>query len=480
MPRKPKREKKTITVIVNGTPVAVILHPPNGRRTSWFAYWNGLVASRSTGQSNFEDAVVVAENMVKNGGQQPVLADAVLSDEEFEEIQRRHYGKKTDPLAKSRAAKTLEDCLDAISAFRAISGLKPVTIAMPADCERFQEQALKTPKNWRHLGKMTKAGPGDSDRQAVETLSPNTILKWCRQLQAAFERANRRATRRKCVRSVVDESKLLESNPWSQITWIEGRNRPIRHFSSEDLLAFLDYLETGWAAVPVGAAAAKVFLWSSCRKLEVASLQWHTFRVVGEEHHFQIIGKWGVERWFRVPEALYRDLLAMKTTSPFVFAAYNRQLRQCHADNPNALQLIKDKFNPRDFGRWFYQRVRDWSAEAMDEPAFVHMFRKTTLQYARRGEDINRQVAQDARVSETVMMTNYVKESDEELRQRSNRTYHRIVASLAPEVAARYGYVETAKSDLERALEAAVAAQNWDLAQALSARLASKRHEASE
>ena len=50
MPRKPKPEKQTITVLVNGTPVAVILHPPTGTRPSWYAYWNGLVASKSTGQ----------------------------------------------------------------------------------------------------------------------------------------------------------------------------------------------------------------------------------------------------------------------------------------------------------------------------------------------------------------------------------------------------------------------------------------------
>lgn len=476
MPRKLRRKKETTQVVVNGTPIKIILHPPDGRRTSWFAYWNGLVASKSTGQRNLEDAILVAQKMVAGGGDQPVLADAVLTDEEFEAIQRRHYGKKTDPAAKVRAMKTLEDCLDAIAAFKAITGLEPISIATPDDCERFQQEALKKPRNWRQNGRMVES-PGDA---SVETLSPNTVLKWCRQLQAAFERANRSATKRKCVRGVVDASKLLTSNPWSQITWISGKQRPIRQFGSDDLLSFLDYLESQWADVPVGAAAARVFLWSSCRKLEVASLQWNTLRLIGDEHHFQIIGKWGVERWFRVPEAVYHELLAMKSGSPFVFAAYNQQLRRCHADNPNALQLITDKYNPRDFGRWFYNRVRDWSAEAMDQPAYVHMFRKTTLQYARRGEDINRQVAQDARVSETVMMTNYVKESDEELRQRSNRTYQRIIASLAPEVAERYGYVEKAKSDLERRLEAAVAAQNWDLAQALSSRLASKRAEAAD
>jgi hypothetical protein len=32
MPRKPKLEKKTISILVNGKPVAVVLHPPSGRR----------------------------------------------------------------------------------------------------------------------------------------------------------------------------------------------------------------------------------------------------------------------------------------------------------------------------------------------------------------------------------------------------------------------------------------------------------------
>src|SRR5579859_512024 len=114
MPRKPKREKKAITVVVNGKPITVTLHPPSGRRTSWFAYWNGLIASKSTGQSEFEQAVIVSESMVKSGGKQPVLADAVLSDEEFEKIQRAHFSRKQDPAAKVRSDKTLVDCMKAI------------------------------------------------------------------------------------------------------------------------------------------------------------------------------------------------------------------------------------------------------------------------------------------------------------------------------------------------------------------------------
>ena len=106
MPRRPKVQKQTVTVLVNGTPIAVILHPPTKARRSWYAYWNGLTASKSTGQVQLEDAIIVAENMLKNGGKQPVLADAVLTDEEFEAIQKAHFGRKRDPKEQKRAEKT--------------------------------------------------------------------------------------------------------------------------------------------------------------------------------------------------------------------------------------------------------------------------------------------------------------------------------------------------------------------------------------
>jgi hypothetical protein len=97
------------------------------------------------------------------------------------------------------------------------------------------------------------------------------------------------------------------------------------------------------------------------------------------------------------------------------------------------------------------------------------------LQYARVGEDVNRQVAGDARLSESVMMVNYVRETDEEMRQRSNRTYRRTVASLSPQLRRRYGYVPTASEELEEQLQAAYAAKDWQLVAELAARLEEQR-----
>ena len=93
------------------------------------------------------------------------------------------------------------------------------------------------------------------------------------------------------------------------------------------------------------------------------------------------------------------------------------------------------------------------------------------MQHARRGEDISRQIANDARVSESVLMTNYVKETDEEARQRSNRTYHRILASLSCEWPLGR-YIHNARSEMESQLRAAIDAKDWARAAEISKRLA--------
>jgi hypothetical protein len=104
--------------------------------------------------------------------------------------------------------------------------------------------------------------------------------------------------------------------------------------------------------------------------------------------------------------------------------------------------------------------VTEWAREQGKGHAFVHILRKTTLQHARRREDINRLVAGDARVSEAVMMTSYVKETDEEMRQKSNRTFHRFLAALPTELARRYGHLQQRAAPFEAQLQAAMEAGN--------------------
>ena len=492
MPRQPKQEKQTITVIVKGTPVAVTLHPPTSTRTSWYAYWNGLLASKSTGQRRLADALVVAENMVKSGGKRSGLLDTILSDAEFDQIQRVHFARRTDERDKLRAKKSLDNCIEGIAAFREITGIEPITLASPDDCAAFQRTALTLPNQWRRLPIEQRRPVSDYTPKAREQrrkkgiadafddlpcLSPNTVLKWSRSLQAAFERVNRNALKRKCVRGVVDEKRLLTSNPWSQFTWIGGRKKPIRQFDAGELFSLLAFLESK-NGMTVGPAAMKVFLWSCCRKQEVASLTWDSVRIVGREVHFEIVGKAGVERWFRIPDKLYQELLSLRTDSPFVFAAYCDQIRLFHDEqHPGTAKSIHAEFTPKNFGRWFYGRVKEW-AEKSGCGAYVHVFRKTALQMALDGEDeLSDRVAEDAGVGKTVMLGHYVKPK---LWRRSNRTYYRIQASLSPEVANRFGHVETPISSLERKLEAAKADKDWLLVAELATRLVKERQSEAE
>ena len=138
-------------------------------------------------------------------------------------------------------------------------------------------------------------------------------------------------------------------------------------------------------------------------------------------------------------------------------------------------KMVRTSFDPVCLGDWFHGRIEEWSATLAKGPASTHVFRKTSLQYARRGEDVSRRVAADAAVSEGVMMTHYVEEADPELREASNRMHERIVASLPIEVARRYGHAEAVASDLERRLRAAIASEDWSMVTALSGRLASQR-----
>jgi len=474
MPRKQIQKKQKLTIPVNGCPISVVLHPPTGSRGSWYAYWNGLVSSKSTGTANFDEAVAVVEAMLRNGGERSQLCDAVLSDEEFEEIQRRHYGKKTEPEARKRSAKSLRECLDAIAAFRSISGVTPVTVATPDDCERFQRLALATARNWRvHYADNVRSRNRRAKQPDFGLLSPNTILKWSVALQAAFERANRNSGK-KCVRGVVPEAKLLTVNPWKNFTWIEGFDKKLRQFDHSELILLLDYFDLQWTGVRFAPAFAKVMLWSWARRLEVSSLRWSDERTFGTESHFESTGKWGVTKWFRIPESLREELESIKNGSEFVFGCYPDELRDFYLRREDlfAVRQVRSDFAPENLGEWMYRQVYNWSQSLPKGSAYLHVFRKTALQHALSGEHIEKAVAEEARITPAVMRASYARPTDEEFRRMSNRTFQRIRNSLPIDVAIRYGLKETPADRLAEQLDLARSQGDWMLVARLAEELA--------
>ncbi len=157
-----------------------------------------------------------------------------------------------------------------------------------------------------------------------------------------------------------------------------------------------------------------------------------------------------------------------------MFAAYSQQLRVHHAKNKvrGTAKIVAADYRPDLLYEWFGKRMIDWTIAENRPHATHHAFRRTSLQAARRGEDRNQRVAQDAHVTASVMLDHYVDEGDEELRQASNRTYYRLLAGLPPDVAAAYGYEEEQEPrDLESQLQVAMAAKDWKLVQQLAAQL---------
>ncbi len=343
---------------------------------------------------------------------------------------------------------------------------RPIAAATPDVCAAFQREALTLPRNWR------KRYPNSRPPDQVGTVRANTVVKWSRTLQAAFQRANRNAGK-KCVRGVLPPEKLLTDNPWTQFTWIGGEERPKRRFDADELISVLDWLAANWPGVTVASCLAKLLLWSQCRRMEAVTLRWEDLREIGAERHFDIVGKWNVEKWFRVPEALHTELQGIRTDSSFVFAAYTGQLHQFHerSATPRYARQVKDEFDPGNLADWFHEQLVAWSATLPKGHATTHVFRKTGLQCAWSGESLSSQVARDARVSKDVMMKHYVSEDDPERRAESNRNYQRIAAALRPDVAARYGYVVADHEPLEEKLQAATEARDWELVSRLSAEL---------
>jgi hypothetical protein len=123
---------------------------------------------------------------------------------------------------------------------------------------------------------------------------------------------------------------------------------------------------------------------------------------------------------------------------------------------------------------WFHEQLKTWSQTTAKGPATLHVFRKTSLQFARVGEDVNRLVATDAKLTTEVMMSHYVAEGDEQLRQRSNRMYRRLIAGVADRVLERYGYRESLPSTQQQ-LQAAIAHEDWQLATDLTSKLAQEQ-----
>jgi integrase len=234
------------------------------------------------------------------------------------------------------------------------------------------------------------------------------------------------------------------------------------------------------AVVPAASLFAQLSLWIWARRAEVAGLTWDKLRIVGDEYHFDIIGKWGIRKWARIPPRLYEELIKRKTNSPYVFGGFPLQLRRHFKQTrPGMEKAVNRHYSPEALGWWFNGKLEAWAKATGRPHASHHSFRKTALQFARIGEDRNEAVALDARISRSVMVRNYVDDSDDVMRLRSNRTFYRLVAGLTPEVAQRYGYQPDSDAlGVEVRLYAAASVRDWQAVEDLARQLKASKQSA--
>ncbi len=180
-----------------------------------------------------------------------------------------------------------------------------------------------------------------------------------------------------------------------------------------------------------------------------------------------------VEKWFRIPTSLFVELEGLRTSSEYVLGCLPQQLKEFHrkSKRPWTADQINEIYDIYNAGRWFYERLSDWSKSLPKGSASPHVFRKTALQFARQGQDATSLVANDAAVTEAVMMTHYVEEGADQFLHRSNRMYARIIAGVPMDVLNRYGYMETEAERLRAELYKAVEQQDWKKAGEITAKL---------
>ena len=132
-------------------------------------------------------------------------------------------------------------------------------------------------------------------------------------------------------------------------------------------------------------------------------------------------------------------LYLLRTTNNFAKVPPARQTTVARPEDPWGVQ-------PYNLGDWFYNRIAEWSQSLPGRRCRSMCSVRPRCCNTLVAEDVNRLVEHRSRVkSENVMMTNYVKETDDEMRRKNTRTFQRIIASLPAEVAEGYGYSEKDK-----------------------------------
>src|SRR4051794_26803168 len=222
---KARSKWKSMWVDRDGEPLKVYLHPPGTRGNT--RYWSfscdkADIHKKSLKVTTFAEA---QERVIAWFKGEPKREEreqeerSVLTWEEWDSIQVAHARKRSEK-NKVRAERTLEECRKAQRLFVAVTGAETASAVDDDTVDRFQAGCAR---------RISKYGT---------PYTANTIRKTLAHMAASFNRC-RRGSGKKCVRGVVPAGKLLATNPFEEVGWVEADAPEPRHFTKDELKAFL-------------------------------------------------------------------------------------------------------------------------------------------------------------------------------------------------------------------------------------------------
>ena len=358
-----RKKWKSVVIERHGEMLVAYLHPPGsvGNTKYWsFSCQKAGIQRKSLKVSTFADARRAALNWFAKEDVRNDRCAPSLSWPEWEQIQRAHFAKKRD---QKRAGRTLNACLDSKQTFVSITKADDASVVTPDTVEKFQQEALKT--EWTE----------------GRVYTPSTIRRCLGHMSASFNRC-RITAGKKCQRGIVQPEKLLTVNPFEQVGWLDECPKELRHLSTQELRALLDWRMFG--SSPLISAVLKVSIWGCGRIEEITELRWDWISEDGFVSVPDDVAKWGQGRQFRIPLRLWKELKSFPTESPFVWNRTVAELRTYHirrGGKGSATQLAE--FTPTRLRGRLQKWIQAWAIESKAVGVSHHTLRKTALQWSR-------------------------------------------------------------------------------------------------
>ena len=308
-------DAKPLVVDVDGHEIQASLRPQRGKAGNWEVRWrmHGVPHNRSTKTNSFEAAKRKAREIIR--GEEPATPKATggMTVKEFEKIQTEHFG--LNPIA-SAGEKSMKSFSGAWKSFLNVCQVRTIGEVTDVVAMHYVTtlQTMSKTQNHSYRGNIT------------EVMSAANVRRHWRTLSAAWNRV-RKGTR--TAMGGIQESKLVEGNPWenirNRVPKAKPKKDPIQFdLENNELIRFLDQ----FAKRPLAELFFITSLWCAGRIEEMSYMEWGWWK--GEYLEIPVErAKKGIRRVVRVPPKLKQQLEKVRVPqSQWVFAGFAEEVKE--------------------------------------------------------------------------------------------------------------------------------------------------------